>query len=321
MTKGEKVNAAVTCPLCKKSDTRLITGKVRFGRKADVYKCRSCTLTFIDQDSFVFPKDFYEKNYHQTYLTHIEPDAVNPRAYYEKMKKINEVWADKFAGMLTGKEVVLDLGCSTGHFMDLVKNKVKKIYGHELSKKEVEFCRDTLKLDVSDQPLEKRFKEGVFDYIIMIYVLEHIARPKDFLRSMKKFLKTDGKFVILIPNARDALVDFYDIPSFKNFYYCIEHFYYYTPATIKRLFDEVGLEGEIEVVQEYPVTNHLNWGYTRSPRDAAASRKGEPDIPLAEGAPTGNWTKLWERFDRMYKAFLKENGYGDRIWCTVGRKR
>lgn len=315
------MGVSILCPLCEKSDAQPVTGKVRFDKKADVYKCGACGLTFLDQNSFTFPKDFYEKEYHQTYLTHIEPDALNPQAYYDKMKKINEVWANKFKGMLKGDETVLDLGCSTGHFIDLIKDKAKKVYGHELSRKEVEFCRDALKLDVSDQPIKDRFKEKTFDYMTMIYVLEHIARPKDFLMSMKKFLKTDGKFLILIPNAQDALVNFYDIPAFKSFYYCIEHCYYYTPSTVKRLFDDVGLEGEIEVVQEYPVTNHLNWGYRHAPSDAVASRKMVPDIKLVDGAPIDEWADLWKKFNGMYKEFLKANGYGDKIWCVVGKKR
>ena len=75
------------CPLCKDSKVNLITDAVRFGKKADVYKCQTCELNFLDQNSFNFPKDFYEKEYHQTYITHVEPDAFNPPVYFEKMKK------------------------------------------------------------------------------------------------------------------------------------------------------------------------------------------------------------------------------------------
>jgi 2-polyprenyl-3-methyl-5-hydroxy-6-metoxy-1,4-benzoquinol methylase len=314
------MNEGIKCPLCGSIDLRLITDKVRFGKKADVYYCRSCTLTFIDQKSSSLPDDFYEKEYHQTYITHVEPDAFNPQAYYEKMLKATKIWADKFSKMLTGKEIVLDLGCSTGHFIELVKDKAKKVYGSDLNKKEVEFCSNILHFDVSDEPLEKRFKEGTFDYITMIFVLEHIAEPKSFLSLVKKLLKPSGKFVILVPNVRDALVNFYDIPEFRSFYYCMEHLFYYSPETIKRFLDEVGLEGDIEPIQEYPITNHLNWAYRRAPSDTLAARKGVPDVPLAGDAPLDSWNKLWNEFNQQYQNFLKENGYGDRIWCVVGKK-
>lgn len=308
------------CPLCESGNLGLITGKVRFGKAADVFKCGNCTLTFLDQKSFAFPKDFYEKEYHQTYLTHVEPDAFNPQAYYEKMKKSTKVWADKFLEMLNGDETILDIGCSTGHFIELVKHKTKRICGHDLNRQEVEFCREVLNLDVSDQPLHERFREGTFDYITMIYVLEHIAEPKSFLEYAKRFLKPTGKMVILVPNIQDALVNLYDIPEFRSFYYCIEHLFYYSPKTIERLFAEVGLRGEIETIQEYPIANHINWAYRRTPSDTLASRSGIPDIQLADSAPADKWKELWNSsFDKFYREFLRENGYGDRIWCKIRR--
>lgn len=320
MKKGErKVSKEILCPLCNSKNLKLITNKLRFGKEADVYSCNTCNLIFLDQGSFKFPTDFYEKDYHQTYITHVEPDALDPQKYYEKSKKATSIWAEKFKTMLHGNEIVLDIGCSTGHFMDLVKDKTKAIYGHDLSKKEVEFCKDYLKFDVSDEPLKNRFQEGTFDYITMIYVLEHIAEPKGFLNEITKYLKPDGKLVILVPNIQDALVNFYDIPEFRSFYYCIEHLFYYSPATIKRLFDEIGLKGDIEVIQEYPITNHLNWAYRRAPSDLLASRRGVPDVALAENAPHEAWNELWGNFNQRYQDFLKNNGYGDRVWCTVGK--
>ena len=310
----------LTCLLCSSDRLDLISEKVRFGISAKVYKCLDCTLSFIDQNSFKFPKDFYETEYHQTYITHIEPDALDPKKYYEKMKKATKIWADKFGNMLSGREVVLDLGCSTGHFIDLIKDKTKKIYGHDLNKKEVEFCRDTLKLDVSDEALIERFKPGSFDYITMIYVLEHIAKPKEFLGSLKNLLKPGGKLVILVPNEQDALVNFYDIPEFRSFYYCIEHLFYYSPKTIKLLFDEVGLFGNIETIQEYPLTNHLNWAYRRAPSDTLASRRGIPDVVLGDEVCLEEWSKLWSSFNQQYQAFLKKRDVGDRVWCAVGNQ-
>ena len=311
---------SLKCPLCNKEDKlTLLTKSVRFGKNADVYKCEICGLIFLDQGSFEFPKDFYEKEYHQTYITHVEPDALNPEKYYEKMKKATKIWGDKFLSMLEGNEVVLDVGCSTGHFIDLVKDKTKKIFGYDLNKKEVEFCKNKRNLNVSCEPLEKTYAENSFDYITMMYVLEHIAKPQEFLKSLAKFLKPKGKFVILVPNAEDALINFYDIPEFKNFYYCIEHLFYYTPATIRRLFSERALSGTIETIQEYPITNHLNWVYRRKPSDTLASRRGVPDVATNATAPNDAWRALWKKIDALYKNFLKANRYGDRLWCVVGK--
>lgn len=308
-----------TCQLCQGRDLEHIAGKIRFGYEADVYHCRQCNMVFLDQESFAYPPDFYEKEYHQTYITHVEPSAFDPDAYFQKMLKANKIWADRFSLMLTGKEKVLDVGCSTGHFLELIKDKAGSVHGHDLNQKEVSFCQEKLCLDVSDKPLTERFEPGTFDYITMIYVLEHIAQPVDFLNYLKPFLKPDGKFVILVPNAKDALVNLYDIPEFRSFYYCIEHLFYYTPATVKVVFDRAGLSGSIETLQEYPLANHLNWGFRRKPADSLAARSGLPDIPLRDPEIQPAWQTLWGRLNEVYQEFLRDNGFGDRIWAVVGR--
>lgn len=310
---------SVACPLCAGPDTTLITGTVRFGKTAQVRRCPECGLTFLNQDSFQYPAGFYESVYHQTYLTHVEPDALDPAAYFAKMRKAVAPWAERFAAMLTGTETVLDLGCSTGHFLDLIKAKAKAVHGHDLNVAETRFCREKLGLDVSTEPLEKRFEEGTFDYITMIYVLEHIAKPKEFLEHVKKFLRPNGKLVILVPNIQDPLVQFYDIPEFRSFYYCIEHLFYYDQHTMRRLFETAGLTGSIEVLQEYPIANHLNWAYRRKPSDTLAARRNAPDVDLVDGAPQEEWQRFWGEVNGLYRTFLTKNGYGDRLWCVAGR--
>ena len=201
----------VKCPLCGAMVIGKVTSEVRFGLKANVYRCNECTLSFLDQDSFQYPNDFYEAEYHQTYLTHVEPAAFDPKAYYDKMLKATAPWAERFRALLTGKERVLDVGCSTGHFIELIKDKCAEVYGHDLNVKEVEFARDVLGLKVDNAELNQRFEEGTFDYITMIYVLEHIADPQSFLAYLRKFLKPGGKMVILCllytsPSPRDGLL-------------------------------------------------------------------------------------------------------------------
>jgi len=308
---------AVFCPLCQNRDTFLIADRVRFDREADVRRCRACDLVFLDQESFTLPGDFYEASYHQTYLTHIEPAALDPQAYYEKMKIATKPWCDRINAILQGGETVLDFGCSTGHVMMAVKDKAGKVFGQELNRREIEFCRDVLKLEVSGEAMDRRFPEHMFDYIIMIFVFEHIADPVGLLKYLRAYLKPEGRFIILVPNIRDALVQFYDIQPFARFYYCVEHLYYYSPKTITDVFHRAGLVGTVETLQEYPITNHLNWGYRQKPADVLASRRLVPDVPLLNQEMMAEWERFWMDVDRQYKDFLTRNNFGDRLWCLV----
>jgi SAM-dependent methyltransferase len=306
------------CPLCGNHATRLLAESVRFERMARVLRCENCTLVFLDQASFKFPAEFYQHAYHQTYLTHVDPEMLDPGRHYDKMCIASKPWVDKLRSMLSGTEVVLDVGCSTGHILTGIRDRAAQVFGHELNRIEIAYCRDRHNLDVSDTPLNERFQFGSFDYVLLMFVLEHIGEPLEFLRYLKQFLKPTGKLIILVPNVEDALLQFFSIPAFAGFYFCIEHLFYYSPKTIRELFDRTGLEGSIETLQEYPITNHLNWGYRQRPSETLTARRMLPDIPLQDEGRLEAWEQLWSRINVLYQQFLAGQGFSDRIWCEVG---
>lgn len=307
----------VICPVCGGSDTELVTRRLRFDRTADVRRCHSCSLVFLDQSSFQFPADFYEAEYHQTYLTHVDPDMLDPAKHFKKMQQASRLWIERVRSMLTGRETVLDVGCSTGHLLDGIRDRAAMLCGHELSRKEVAFCKNALHLDVADTPLEERFKTGTFDLITLIFVLEHIGDPVAFLTNLKRYLKPGGRLVIVVPNVLDPLLAFYRIPNFAEFYYCIEHLFYYSPRTLGLVLEQAGFSGESEAVQEYPVTNHLNWAYRLRPADTLTARRLVPDVELANENLTGEWEAFWKEVDERYAQFMAQAGFSDRIWCVA----
>ena len=193
----------MNCPICKSERTSFVTNKLRFENTADVHACGNCGLEFLDQNSFTLPKDFYEKEYHQTYVTHVEPDALDPKKYFEKMSKVIGPWVDRLRPLLSSDDIVLDVGCSTGHLMSAIKDDVSAVHGHELSEDEVKFCQKELGLDVDSKSLKDRFKPQTFDKIVLFFVLEHIGNPKEFIEELKTVLKDDGKLIILIPSISD----------------------------------------------------------------------------------------------------------------------
>ena len=97
----------------------------------------------------------------------------------------------------------------------------------------------------------------------------------------------------------------------------MEHLFYYSPQTIKNLFEISGLNGEIEVIQEYPIANHINWGFKQKPSDIQKSRENIPDILLSNSKFNKEWENLWKDFSNVYEKFLIKNNFGDRIWCEV----
>jgi len=317
--KQNRFSQHTSCPSCKAVDLKLVTDTVRFERKASIYHCNKCDLTFLDQNSYKFPQDFYRAEYHQTYLTHIEPDADQPKKYFNKMKKATKIWADRFRTMLKGNETVLDVGCSSGHFIKLIQDKTRSVYGCELNKKEIEFCKKELDLDVSDEEPRKRFPSLKFDYITCIFVLEHIGQPVKFLKSLKALLKPHGKIIAVVPSLQDPLISLYDIPEFKKFYFCVEHLYYYNQITINNVFRKAGLNGVIESIQEYPLNNHMFWLYQKRAADVLRSRQVIPQAKFAKHSTARAWQAMWQDFNSQYQEFLTDHGFGDRLWCVMGK--
>jgi SAM-dependent methyltransferase len=311
------MSLAPACPVCRGTDLDFVTDRVRFGRTAVALACRSCTHTFLDPASFELPGDFYDGAYHQSYLTHVEPAALDPGQYFEKMLRACRPWADRFKALLEGGESVLDVGCSTGHFLTLVRDKAGSVHGHELNVREVAYCRDELGLDVSRHPLEERFAPSTFDFITLIFVLEHIKDPVAFLGELKRFLKPGGRLVALVPNVDDPLVALYDIPEYREFFYCQEHFHYFNRASLDLALNRAGYRPQTQVIQEYPLANHLNWAWTRRPSDTLAARRSTPSLPLRRDLPEGAWEGLWESLDGLYRRFLADQGLGDRLWSIA----
>ena len=313
----ERLSMDHICPLCRHNSTSLYTNQLRFEQQADVLRCSHCSLIYLDQNSFQFPADFYETQYHQTYLTHIDPEILDPDKYYQKMQKASAIWTNKIKGMLSGTETVLDIGCSTGHLLTGIQDSAAAVFGHELSRKEVEFCQKKLGLNVDSKPLEERFPPQSFDLITLIFVLEHIGEPISFLQNLKKYLKPNGKLVIVVPNILDPLVSLYDIENFRKFYFCIEHLFYYSPKTLAETLTQAGYSSNPVCVQEYPITNHLNWIYCQKPRETLSARSTMPDIPLVENTLQNELEQFWQKTNKDYQELLVKSGFGDRVFCVA----
>jgi SAM-dependent methyltransferase len=104
-----------------------------------------------------------------------------------------------------GKDLkVLDIGCNSGELLDFCKKLGAITYGIELSEEAKLFCTKK-----GHQMIENlQGFEKTFDVICAFDLLEHINEPSDFLESLSKSLKNEGKLIILTgnPNSFSARV-------------------------------------------------------------------------------------------------------------------
>lgn len=98
---------------------------------------------------------------------------------------------------------VLDVGCGSGATAcKLIELGVKEVTGIDVNAgiagRAAKYCRNVLVGDLETMKLE--IPDGQFDVILMADILEHLRAPYQTVRRLIPLLKSNGSFLISIPN-------------------------------------------------------------------------------------------------------------------------
>lgn len=94
---------------------------------------------------------------------------------------------------------VLEVGCSTGIFLNLLKDKGWEVTGIEISTKASDIAKKK-GIRIINQKFEKIEVSEKFDLIIFNHTLEHLENPIETLKKAKKLLLPKGYLYIDLPN-------------------------------------------------------------------------------------------------------------------------
>lgn len=103
---------------------------------------------------------------------------------------------------------VLDIACGSGYGSSILSEKAKKVIGVDISKKSIDYAKNRYKKDnlefVEGDCAELNMPEGSFDVIVSFETIEHLSENQRelFLERIKRFLKSDGKFILSTPNKK-----------------------------------------------------------------------------------------------------------------------
>jgi 2-polyprenyl-3-methyl-5-hydroxy-6-metoxy-1,4-benzoquinol methylase len=145
---------------------------------------------------------------------------------------------------------VLDVGCGTGNFGALLKNRYNcEVWGIEPDERSAMIAQEKL-----DRVISSTFDDDIselngqkFDLVCFNDVLEHLVAPKTALAIAKRFLAKDGYVLASIPNIRHIGVittllrdkDF----KYQKFGVMDEtHLRFFTAKSMVRLFESSGYE-------------------------------------------------------------------------------
>lgn len=237
------------CYLCENNKFEDVKGQVRDNPSIKIKKCILCGLIFLGTQEHIC-ENFYKQagmDNSNKILAEIKP------TYDEDTEK-----RFKLHSNLLKNKKILDFGCGRGDFLAKLKNEniTKELFALELNQNYHEYLVENFNLyknieEISDNSL---------DVITLFHVLEHLKDPREVLNQLNKKLKQNGKIIIEVPNADDALLKLYKNKAFSKFTYWSCHLYLFTNKTMCKLLNQTNFKIErISQFQRYSLANHLYW--------------------------------------------------------------
>lgn len=220
----------MNCPICESSDHKLVSTKDGY----PIHLCAKCTGMFInpapsDEDLLAF-----YTNYHKS------------KQYKDKMNSKIKRARSRIASLKRrGDLSFLDVGCNLGFATEAGRSLGYRALGIDVDSDAVQ--RAQLRFPGAEfraVGVEEVAAEGhKFDIIYSSEVIEHLAKPFEFLRAIHDVMADDGVLFLTtpdighfsLPNAVDKLVLW---RTFRP----PEHLIFFNKHSLKILFKRAGFE-------------------------------------------------------------------------------
>lgn len=258
---AEKFLEERSCPACNSSDERFL-----FHKSGGTYvACTECQMVYLNP---VFNDDVLEKYYrnnHQLQGATVSADiAFYAGLYRQGLETVQQ--------QLGKPGRILDVGCSTGNFLDIAKQAGWFCHGLELNQAEAAIAQEKGHL-IQQQLIANAVFEDRLDAITLWDVFEHIKDGEHFLAQARKILAPSGIIFIQSPS-RDALAA--QILQEKcNMFDGLEHVNLFGRESLQKLCDRAGYHivsyetviDEIGVINNYLGYENPYLGYSDNAAD------------------------------------------------------
>lgn len=135
---------------------------------------------------------------------------------------------------------LLDIGCGTGNFLAAARDAGYRVAGTELDRNAARFAQERLGLErvlpLTISEFAEQHPDERFDVVTFFEVLEHQAKPAEFLQKVKTCLKPRGAIALSVPNRARWLTgpDVLDYPP--------NHFLRWNAAALESFLSAQGFE-------------------------------------------------------------------------------
>lgn len=239
--KHSKLETLRHCPVC--SHEGFVTHMTcrDFSVSQEDFQLQACT-----QCGFVLtnprPSEAEIGRYYEStaYISHSDTRKGLIATAYQAVRQITLRQKLRLVNSLSPQRgPLLDIGCGTGHFLNLCQQDGWQVAGFEPDPKARRRAEQLLQLSVKAQPLNELARPQ-YQVITMWHVLEHVHRLGELTDWLHKSLLPDGHLLVAVPN-REA----HDAGHFGKFWAAYDvprHLYHFRKQDMVRLFEPKGWE-------------------------------------------------------------------------------
>lgn len=183
------------CPACGSERASLRCARTFRGRQWGMARCATCGLHFTapaptDEDI----AGFYAGEYHEQLRHEGSTDA----AFGAKYRRYAET-----IGRHRASGRIVDIGCSTGLFVRMLRDRGFEAEGIELNERSAAWGSERYGVRIRTEPIERcGYAPGSLDAILLTDVLEHTRHPGEFLASAATYLAVGGHALVTFPDIR-----------------------------------------------------------------------------------------------------------------------
>lgn len=253
-----------SCPLCGGRSFQPLLTKRSDAGDVRLERCRACGLTLQEGRTQAFAADLYA---YYARLATAGPEELFP-ALNDKCQ----------AGILAsfakapGRRL-LDVGCGLGQFVRTATALGWDAKGIDLARDAVAIAkRHGVRCDVTDFFSSELDGERL-DVVTMFEFIEHIADPVRFFERTGHLLNPGGLLYLTTPNFSSL-----DQKALGARWRVIhpEHLLYFTPRTLRRAVEQVGMF-DVKAVWAHNMSLAALWARLRQALDLGSGSRGPPD--------------------------------------------
>lgn len=231
------------CPLCGgETKFHATATDIEYFTTSDEFKffhCERCDILFIvpmlvDQLNLIYPPNYYsfkESGDKANIVARIK-EWLDSRMFRRLLKRIPSSKID-----------VLDIGGGTGRMLSIIRSLDSRVSATQLvdidaaaKQKALANGHDFFSGRIEDFPSARKFH-----LILMLNVIEHVARPDLVLQQIGGMLHADGRILIKTPNFRALDARLFRHRSWAG-YHCPRHFVLFSKHSLERALQAAGLQ-------------------------------------------------------------------------------